>query len=194
MRRVTPQNKQISDAELIQAYQEEFGDFSGFESIKLDDLDEAVQNNSKKNKPESQVKSLKMQQNRTSTLRTSTKEQKPGVRGRLDSNIKEQSYLSHGSKGSKHSRNGSAKNSRNSAFLDNEGQKKQVQPQKKLKKASKLFRGLESSSQLIRQSSVDMNLMFSHLHLENDTDDDEDIGIEFKISQFFNYENLERFR
>ena len=38
-----------------------------------------------------------------------------------------------------------------------------------------------------------MNLMFSHLHINENLDDEADFAVEFKISEFFNPENLEKY-
>ena len=37
-----------------------------------------------------------------------------------------------------------------------------------------------------------MNLMFSHLHINENLDDEADFAVEFKISEFFNPERLEQ--
>ena len=38
-----------------------------------------------------------------------------------------------------------------------------------------------------------MNLMFSHLHINEDLEDEADFAVEFRISEFFNPETLEKY-
>lgn len=70
----------------------------------------------------------------------------------------------------------SKKNSRKKAK-----QVKMFEPSEPSEKASNLFRGLQSSSQLINHSSMDRGLMFSQLNLDDGID--YNIGKEFKINQ-----------